>query len=414
MVERAQQDERVDCCIVGGGMTGLTLAAALGSVGLTVVLVDRADPASMANAAFDGRTTAIAHGSKAALDGIGAWAGMAEGAEPILDIRVSDGNSPLFLHFDHTAVGDAPMGFIAENQVIRQALTDRLATLETVSIRAPVSVDGYEAGDGQVTVKLADGGAVRASLLVAADGARSPLREQAGIRCTQWSYKQSAIICNMFHERPHRGVAHERFLPTGPFAVLPLTDDGQGRHRSSIVWTEKTELTSGYMALDDDAFTAQLAARFGPYYGEVSVAGPRAAYPLQLQHADRYIAPRMAFVGDAAHVIHPIAGQGWNLGLRDVAALAEVMVDARRLGLDVGSQDVLARFQRWRRFDNVLLAGMTDALTRLFSNDIAPIRAVRDLGLGAVNTVPPLKRLFIRHAMGTVGQLPRLVKGEAL
>ena len=414
MAAQDKSDRRFDCCIVGGGMTGATLAVALGSAGLDVVLVDRADPAAMANAAFDGRTTAIAHGSKMALDGIGAWAGMASGAAPILDIRITDGASPFFLHFDHAALGDAPMGYIAENQIIRQALYDRLAVLETVSVRAPVRVDGFETGEGAVTVRLADGSDLRASLLVAADGARSPLREQAGIRCTKWSYKQSAIICNIFHERPHRGVAHERFLPTGPFAVLPLTDDAQGRHRSSIVWSEKTELTPGYMALDDDAFAAQLAARFGPYYGDLAVAGPRAAYPLNLQHAERYTAPRVAFVGDAAHVIHPIAGQGWNLGLRDVAALAEVMVDARRLGLDVGSQGVLARFQRWRRFDNVLLAGMTDALTRLFSNDIAPIRTVRDLGLGAVNTVPPLKRFFIRHAMGTVGQLPRLVKGEAL
>ena len=395
-------------------MTGATLAVALGGAGLSVALVDRADPAAMANAAFDVRTTSIAHGSKVALDAIGVWAGMADAAAPILDIRVSDGNSPLFLHFDHAAVGDAPMGYIAENQVIRRALFDRLAALETVSVRAPVAVEGFEADEGQVTVRLADGGAVRALLLVAADGAGSPIREQTGIRCTQWSYDQSAIVCNMTHERPHRGVAHERFLPAGPFAVLPLTDDGEGRHRSSIVWTEKTDLTPGFLALDDAAFSAQLAARFGPYYGEVAVAGGRAAHPLRLQHAERYTALRLALVGDAVHVIHPIAGQGWNLGLRDVAALAEVVVDARRLGLDVGTAGVLARYQRWRRFDNVLLAAMTDLLTRLFSNDIAPLRAVRDIGLGAVNTIDPLKRFFIRHAMGTVGQLPRLVKGEAL
>ncbi len=406
--------DQFDCCIVGGGMVGASLAAALGSAGITVLLVDRTDPGVMASADHDSRTTAIAHGSKMALDGIGAWAGMANDAAPILDIRISDGDAPLFLHFDHAAVSDAPMGYIVENYAIRRALYDRIGTLGTVTVRAPAAVSSNEADDGQVTVHLESGEEVNASLLVAADGAKSPLRDQAGIRCTRWAYKQSAIICNMIHERPHRGIAHERFLPSGPFAVLPLTDDGSGRHRSSIVWSEKEELAPGFLRLDDEAFSAQLAARFGPHYGEVAVAGNRAAYPLHLQHASSYIAPRFALVGDAAHVIHPIAGQGWNLGLRDVAALAEVVVDARRLGMDVGTETVLARFQRWRRFDNVLLAGMTDALTRLFSNDIAPVRAARDLGLGAVNNIRPLKRFFIRHAMGTVGELPRLVKGEAL
>ena len=395
-------------------MVGASLAVALGGAGVTVMLVDRTDPATMATAAFDGRTIAIAHGSKMALDAIGSWEGMAPGAAPILDIRVSDGASPLFLHYDHTEVGDAPMGYIVENQLVRRALFDRIAKLDAVTVRAPADVAGFDAEEGSVTVNLADGSKVQAALLVGADGAGSPLREQSGIRCTRWSYKQSAIVCNMYHDRPHRGVAHERFLPSGPFAVLPLTDDAAGRHRSSIVWTEKTDLVPGFMALDDDAFSAELAARFGPYYGEVSVAGPRGAYPLGLQHAETYTARRLALVGDAAHVIHPIAGQGWNLGMRDVAALAEVVVDARRLGLDVGTETVLERYQRWRRFDTVLLASMTDLLTRLFSNDIAPLRTARDLGLGAVNNIRPLKRFFIRHAMGTVGQLPRLVKGEAL
>ena len=306
------------------------------------------------------------------------------------------------------------MGYIVENRVIRRALYDRLAALDAVVLRAPAAVAGVEATDGGVTVRLDTGAAVAATLLVAADGAASPLREQAGIRCTTWRYKQTAIVCNMRHERPHRGIAHERFLPAGPFAVLPMTDAGDGHHRSSIVWTEDSEQAPDYMALDDEAFSAELGRRFGAHYGAVAVDGPRAAYPLRLQHAERYTGPRLALVGDAAHVIHPIAGQGWNLGLRDIAALAEVVVDARRLGLDIGADTVLARFQRWRRFDNVLLAGMTDALNRLFSNDIAPVRAVRDLGLGAVNNIRPLKRFFIRHAMGTVGQLPRLVKGEAL
>jgi 2-octaprenyl-6-methoxyphenol hydroxylase len=414
MAPSTETADRFDCCIVGGGMVGASLAAALGSAGLSTVLIDRADPVSMANAAHDSRTTAIAHGSKMALDAIGAWADMAAGAAPILDIRISDGAAPLYLHFDHAVVGDAPMGYIAENHVIRQALYDRLQALDAVALRAPAAVQGVETDDAGVTVRLDTGDTIMASLLVGADGAASPLRERAGIRCTRWQYNQTAIVCNMRHERPHRGIAHERFLPAGPFAVLPLTDGADGHHRSSIVWTEKAEAAPGFMALDDDAFSAELGRRFGPHYGAVAVDGDRAAYPLRLQHAERYIGPRLALVGDAAHVIHPIAGQGWNLGLRDIAALAEVVVDARRLGLDVGAASVLARYQRWRRFDNVLLAGMTDGLNRLFSNDIPPVRTLRDLGLGAVNNIRPLKRFFIRHAMGTVGQLPRLVKGEAL
>lgn len=410
----------VDALIVGGGMVGLTLAAALGGAGLTVVLVDREAPARQSAAAFDGRTSAIAFGSQRGLVALGLWPALAPDAEAILDIRVSDGGSPLFLHYDHREVGGVPLGYIIENRSIRRALFDHVRRIATVTHKAPTTVRSMEVRAGGVEAVLGDGTTVRAPLVVGADGPRSALRRQAGIALTEWRYRQTGIVCTMAHEQPHRGIAHERFLPAGPFAVLPMTDDRAvpdgtlGRHRSSIVWTERAELAPAMLALDDDAFSEELAERFGPHYGAVRVTGPRWSYPLALHHAESYVAPRLALVGDAAHLIHPIAGQGLNLGLRDIAALAEVLVDARRLGLDIGAPDVLARYQRWRRFDNTVLVAATDALNRLFSNDVPLVTLARDLGLGAVDRVPPLKRFFMRHAMGVVGELPRLLKGEAL
>jgi 2-octaprenyl-6-methoxyphenol hydroxylase len=265
-----------------------------------------------------------------------------------------------------------------------------------------------------VALTLGDGSEIMASLLIAADGSDSGLRRAMGIASAQWNYGQTAIVCVMGHERPHRGVAHERFLPAGPFAVLPMTDDPVHGHRSSIVWTEKAKLVPAMLALPDADFSHELHRRFGPWLGEVRVVGGRWSYPLRFAHAETYIKPRFALVGDAAHTMHPIAGQGLNIGLRDVAALAEVVVEAKRLGLDLGSPAVLERYQRWRRFDNQVLLSVTDSMNWLFSNDLGPVRLVRDLGMAAVNRMGPLKRLFMRHAMGVVGELPRLLRGEAL
>jgi len=419
-------DLSADVAIVGGGMVGMTLAAALGSAGLAVAVVDAEAPAAMTAAAFDGRSSAIAFGSRQVLGGIGAWAAMAAEAQPILDIRVSDGTatggvSRLFLHYDHrdlaTAGGDRtdalPFGFIVENRVIRRALLRRLAELPSVVHLAPARVASVDRRTAAAVLHLDNGRSVSARLAVAADGRNSPVRAAAGIATTEWAYAQTGIVCTVAHERPHGGVAHEHFLPAGPFAMLPMVDDG-GIHRSSIVWTERRELAPAMMALDADAFAAEIERRFGPSLGRLRPIGGRFAYPLTLVHAERYVDHRLALLGDAAHAIHPIAGQGLNLGLRDVAALAEAIVDAQRLGLDIGDGLALERYQRWRRFDNLVLMAVTDVMNRLFSNDRAPVRLARDLGLAVVNRLPPLKRLFTRHAMGMVGDLPRLVRGERL
>lgn len=405
---------QADVLIVGGGMVGLSLAASLGGAGLAVAVVDREDPGGALAAAYDGRAAAIAYGSRRVLEAAGVWKGMAGDAEPILDIRVSDGASPLFLHFDHHEVGEEPLGHIVENRATRRALHDRVGKIPGVKRHAPAELTGLETTAGAVEAALSDGSRITAPLLVAADGRNSALRRRAGIAVTAWRYKQTGIVCTMGHERPHRGIAHERFLPSGPFAVLPMTNDPEHGHRSSIVWTERAALAPAMMALDDKQFSAELAQRFGPWLGAVRVLGRRWSYPLALLNAERTIGDRLALVGDAAHAMHPIAGQGLNLGIRDVAALAEVLVDAKRLGLDLGSAGVLARYQRWRRVDAVVLLAATDILNRLFSNDIAPVRLARDVGLAAVNRLGPARRFFMRHSMGVVGELPRVIRGEEL
>ncbi len=417
--------------IVGGGLVGLSLAVALADAGIEVVVVDREDPSAQLDQGFDGRSAAIARGSQQALAGIGLWHHLEDEAEPILDIRVSDGRvgaaaSRLFLHYDHRDVDQGPLGFIIENRMIRRALHTRSGGLSArLTRRAPCELVDLERIAGRVTARIADHegiARVTAQVAISAEGRDATLRKHAGIGVTRWDYGQSAIVCTVAHERPHHGVAHENFLPSGPFAMLPMTDgeDGEGSkkgrrvHRSSIVWTERQALVPAMMALDGPAFSGEIQRRFGDTLGTLRAIGGRWAHPLSLTHAERYVDHRLALVGDAAHVIHPIAGQGLNLGLRDVAALAETLVDARRLGLDLGAADVLARYQRWRRFDNLMLIVATDTLNRLFSNDLGPVRLARDLGLAAVNRMPPLKKLFMRHAMGLVGDLPRLIRGEAL
>jgi len=402
-------DMEADVLIVGGGMVGATLAVALASADVPVAIIDRDTPDQIAHPIRDGRASAIASGSQAVLDVLGVWPRVAADAQPILQVRVSDADSLLFLHYDHRDIGDKPLGAIVENHVIHRALNARLAALPNARVIGGRTVAALERDAHRATAILDDGARVTARLAIAADGRNSPLRRAAGIDVVEWRYPQTGIVCTVRHARDHRGIAHERFLPAGPFAILPLPGK-----RASLVWTERADIAKTVLALDDAAFAAELGLRFGDFLGALEVEGARYAYPLSLLHAQSYIAPRLALAGDAAHAIHPIAGQGLNLGLRDVAALAEVIVDALRLGLDPGSTAVLAGYERWRRFDNTVMMAVTDSLNRLFSNRSTPLRLARDTGLAAVNRMPGLKRLFMRHAMGLVGDLPRLVRGQAL
>ena len=434
-------ESQVELAVVGGGLNGLTLGIACASAGLSVAVIDREDPATMLGARFDGRTSAIAYGSMRVLDGIGVWALVADKAEAIREIRVADNSAPLFLHYDHREIGDAPMGWIVENRDLRRALHDRAGQLPNLRLMAPMRVTHWndlplsvvpaKAGTqgnrsslaldsrfrgndekknrGFGEIRLADGSTLRAELIAAADGKNSPLREAAGIETVSWSYPQIGLVATVRHAKPHRGVAVEHFLPAGPFAILPMTDN-----RSSIVWTERADLAPKLLALDDASVSSRAGVAVWRFPRRGVGRGPRWSYPLSFLHAATYVAPRLVLVGEAAHVIHPIAGQGLNMGIRDTAALAECLIDGRRVGLDLADATVLARYERWRRFDNILLAGVTDGLNRLFSNSVPPVKLARDLGLAAVGAVPPLKHFFMRHAMGTVGELPRLARGEAL
>ncbi|MEZ5669995.1 MAG: UbiH/UbiF/VisC/COQ6 family ubiquinone biosynthesis hydroxylase [Alphaproteobacteria bacterium] len=410
-----------EVAVVGAGLSGLTLAAALGGAGVETVLVERSPLDRLDGTRHDSRTTAIAFGSKRALDAIGVWARLAPDAQPILEIRVSDGRpggftSSLFLHYDHAEVGTDPLGHIAENHLIRRALMQRIRQCPSVRVLAPAVVERLDNRADGADLALDDGRIVRCQLVAAADGSASPLRTMAGIKVSGHRYGQTALICNVAHERPHGAIAHERFLPGGPFAILPMTDDPRAAfpHRSSVVWSEAAEAAAGFAALDDAAFLEALRLRFTDFMGDLALASPRGAYPLALHMAHSYGTGRVVLVGEAAHAIHPIAGQGLNMGWRDIAALAEEIVDARRLGLDVGRPQLLAAYQARRRADNLVLATVTDALNRLFSNDIGPVRAARDLGLAAVNRLPPVKRVLMRHAMGVLGGQSRLVRGKRL
>ena len=402
-------DLRVEVAVVGAGPVGGLVAALLAGAGLSVAVIEAAAPETLCRPASDGRAIAVALSAKRALAAAGLWEVMAPAAEPILDIRVTDGASPLFLHYDHTQVGDEPLGWIVENEIIKAASLARLRVLHGVTLLAPARVAEWRYGAGGAEAVLADGRRVRAALVVAADGRASPTRAAAGIGVDRWDYRQSGIVCAIAHQHPHEGVAHEHFLPAGPFAILPMTNN-----RSGIVWTETSAAAPAIVAQSEADFLGELGARVGGFLGDIALASPRFSYPLSLQMARRITAPRLALVGDAAHGMHPIAGQGLNIGIRDAAALAEAVVDTRRLGLDPGGPAVLERYGRWRRFDTLLMLAATDGLNRLFSNAIPPVRLARDLGLAAVNRLPAVKRHFMRHAMGLVGDLPRVLRGETL
>jgi 2-octaprenyl-6-methoxyphenol hydroxylase len=401
------QQPGFDLLVIGGGMTGLALACAVAGEGLRVLLVERASLAATVAPPFDGRVTAIAPGSRRLLAAIGVWPALAADAEPILDIEVGERDSPLRVHYDHRQVGDEPLGHIVENRLIRAALLARAATLgDAVLVRAaPDGVVRLDRRGAAVTVRLESGLVAQAGLCAVAEGRESQTRAAAGIGVMRWDYEQTGMVATIAHALPHHGLAIERFFASGPFAILPMTGD-----RSSIVWAADNRLARDLIGLDDAQFMDELAERFGDRLGGLQLAGPRWHYPLSMVQAERYTAQRLALVGDAARAIHPIAGQGWNLALRDVAALAELAIDAKRLGLDPGTGQVLARYERWRRFDSLALIAITDGLNRLFANDLLPLRLVRELGLGMVERIPPLKGFFMRHAMGLLGDLPRAMR----
>ena len=398
--------------ICGGAFAGLALAVALrqGLGADTPVIV--ADPALATRPSRDPRATAIVAACRRLFETTGAWEKIAGTAQPILDMvvtdsKLEDATRPVFLTFAGDVEPGEPFAHMVENRHLIDALVARAET-EGVDLRA-TAVTSYESRSDGIDVTLADGSRIEASLLVAADGARSKLRERAGIATHGWDYDQSGIVVTVGHERDHQGRAEEHFLPAGPFAILPLTGK-----RSSLVWTERRSEAARITALGDEEFHGELEQRFGLHLGEVKALDKPRAFPLSYFVARSFIAERMALVGDAAHVIHPIAGQGLNLGLKDVAALAEVVVDAARLGMDIGQTDVLERYQRWRRFDTMAMGLATNSLNFLFSNKSTLLRTVRDIGLGLVDRAPPLKSLFIRQAAGLSGEVPRLLKGEAL
>ncbi|MBV9563964.1 MAG: ubiquinone biosynthesis hydroxylase [Bradyrhizobium sp.] len=398
--------------IGGGAFAGLALALALRQGLGADIPVIVADPALATRPSRDPRATAIVAACRRLFEAIEVWAQVAPDAQPILDMvitdsKLEDATRPVFLTFSGHVEPGEPFAHMVENRHLIDALVTR-ADAAGIDLR-PTAVSSYDAHPEGIKVTLADGTVVDASLLVAADGAKSRLRERAGIVTHGWDYDQSGIVVTVGHERDHGGRAEEHFLPAGPFAILPLT----GR-RSSLVWTEKRGEAARIVALGEAEFLGELERRFGLHLGEIRLLDKPRAFPLSYFVARSFIAERLALVGDAAHVIHPIAGQGLNMGLKDVAALAEVVVDAARLGVDIGQADVIERYQRWRRFDTMAMGFATNSLNFLFSNRSTLLRTVRDIGLGLVDRAPPLKELFIRQAAGLTGEVPRLLKGEAL
>jgi 2-octaprenyl-6-methoxyphenol hydroxylase len=408
-----KQAQRPSDVVIGGaGFAGLALAIALRQGLGETFSVTVADPALGAAKSNDLRASAIAAAARRLFEAIEVWDQVAADAQPILDMVVTDSKlddavRPAFLTFGGEVEEGEPFAHMVENRHVIDALVKKAKDLG-VDLRA-TSVTGFANERNSVEVQLANGDSVAARLLVGADGARSAIREQAGIANHGWHYDQKAIVTTVSHEREHNGRAEEHFLPAGPFATLPLTGK-----RCSIVWTERADEADRLVALPDPEFHAELEKRFGLQLGDIEVTGPRRAFPLGLFTARSFIAERLALVGDAAHVIHPIAGQGLNMGLRDVAALAEAVADAARLGLDPGAPDVLERYQRWRRFDTMTMGIATDGLNRLFSNKSDALRLFRDIGLGVVERLPALKRVFIREAAGFTGDVPKLLRGEAL
>jgi 2-octaprenyl-6-methoxyphenol hydroxylase len=400
--------DRADVIIFGGGMIGLALASALDSSGLSAIVVDPADPAPRSEAAFDGRTSAVSSSSMRMLETIGVAEHLAAPGCAIRTIAVSDGLDPGGLQFE--ADDDEPLGWMHENRHLRMALQARADAGKDVWLLWKSRVASTERGEFGVTVALEDGRKLTAPLLVAADGRNSVTREAAGIRIARWKYDHQAIVSVLRHELPHDHVAYEIFYPSGPFALLPMTDDNKG-HRSAIVWSVPQEDAAGWLALSDEDFAAEAEGAMGGFLGKIAMLAPRSSFPLGFHHAAQITAQRLALAGDSAHAIHPIAGQGLNLGFRDVAALAQVLVQGARLGLDLGDQQLLDRYQRWRSLDALSVAFATDSLTRIYGVPGKAASAIRRFGMDLVGRISPLRSRLMNEARGTSGDLPLLLRG---
>ena len=400
--------DRAEVIIFGGGVVGLALASALDSSGVSAIMVDPADPAPRTQAAFDARTSAVSSSSMRMLEAIGVADHLAEAGCPIWRIAVADGLKPGALHFDPD--DDEPLGFMHENRNLRAALQARAEAGKNLWLMWKSRVSDVDRAEHGVVVSLEDGRKLSAPLLIAADGRNSKTREMAGINVARWKYDHQAIVSVLRHERPHEHVAYEIFYPTGPFALLPMNDDSAG-HRSAIVWSVPQEDAAGWLSLTDEDFAAEAQAAMGGFLGEIAMLAPRSSFPLGFHHAAQMTARRLALVGDAAHAIHPIAGQGLNLGFRDAAALTQVLVEGARLGLDLGDRQLLDRYQCWRSLDALSVAFATDSLTRIYAVPGSAASAIRRFGMGLVGRISPLRNKFMSEARGTSGELPLLLRG---
>ncbi len=399
-----------DILIAGGGLNGPALALGLAQAGFSVIMVDARPQTARAEGDFDGRGYALALASTRLLRAIGVWDAVEDTAQPMLDIKVTDGRagegpSPFFLHFDHADMEEGPMGYMLEDRFLYRAFLSAVNSNDKITLISEDSVVAQDVDDQGAAITLASGKTLRGRLLVGCDGRQSGVAQRAGITRTGWDYEQTALVCALQHELPHNGVAHQFFMPAGPLAILPLSGN-----RSSIVWTETAENAAAIHALPDDDYIQVLKPRFGDFLGEITLAGSRFTYPLGLTVADRFIANRTALVGDAAHGLHPIAGQGLNAGLRDVGALVQVLTEAKRRGEDIASILVLERYEQWRRFDTQAMVAATDLSNKIFSNDNPLLRLGRDLGMGLINKSPALRLRFMREAAGLSGDLPKLMR----